>query len=140
MADLLDLFAGAPAVWGLAGAWIYAAPRWLACVYGQPGTFWKAHWRCTLEAGVCLAVGALAAAAFAGWIITAWHPVGADMPAIAAMIGLLANPIAPRLVDGLSSAAAGAITARLTGKRLPPPTDPRSQPPRSTSDDGDPAP
>jgi predicted anti-sigma-YlaC factor YlaD len=108
VADLLDLVLASPAVWGGAGAFIYAGPRWLACFWPTKGT----AWRCTAEGAVCIIIGTLAAQAFAGWASRVFHQAPADLPAVAAMIGLLANPLAPRLVDGLSSVAANFVTAR----------------------------
>lgn len=108
MADLLEHILAAPAAWGFLGAFIYAAPRWVACAWGSRG----AAWRCSIEAGVCLAVGAIAAAAFARWAVGFLHQAAGDLNAVAAMIGLLANRLAPRLVDGFSALAATAITTR----------------------------
>lgn len=120
MAELLDLVLAAPAFWGAAGAFIYAGPRWLACAYPAKGL----AWRCTLEAAIAIAVGLVAAAAFARWTLHLLHQAPGDLPAVAAMVGLLANRLAPMLVDGLSTAAANALLAR-TQKLL------SAQPPRS---------
>lgn len=100
---------GGPALWGLAGAAIYAAPRWLACKFEGDGGLV----RCTLDALVCLAVGTLAAAAFAPWALDFLHQKQRYLSAIAAMIGLLANPTAPRLVEKLSAVVAGLTASRV---------------------------
>jgi hypothetical protein len=115
LAELLNLWPryGVAAVFGCAGAFMYGGQRWLACVAGGAGPFWRVHWRCSMEGLVTLAVGALAAAAFADWAMTLARPLGGDLPAVAAMIGLLANPIAPKLAARLSSEAAAAMAARL---------------------------
>jgi hypothetical protein len=91
------------ALWGLAGAFMYAAPKMSACVFsakpedGPP-------MRCVIDAIIALVIGALAAAAFAEFaqdFLKRTEP-GARS-AIAAVIGLLANPLAPRLIGRLSS-------------------------------------
>lgn len=107
-APLLDQ----PATWGLAGAFIFSAPQWIACLVAcrqakQP------TWRCSLEFAVALATGGIAAAAFTG-VILAMSPIK-DHNAIAATIGLLANSTAPLLVKHASKLAA----LRLTSKILP---------------------
>jgi hypothetical protein len=108
VAELLEQILAWPAAWGFLGAFIYAAPRWVACAWASRG----AAWRCSIEAVVCLAVGAIAAAAFARWALAFLHQSAGDLNAVAAMIGLLANSLAPRLVDGFSALAANAITTR----------------------------
>lgn len=102
MAEILDLIMTSPATWGGAGAFIYAAPRWLACAVPKPG----AAWSCTMEALVSIAVGVISAAAFSHWLLAFLHQRPADLPAVAAMVGLLANPVAPKLVEGLSTIVA----------------------------------
>lgn len=116
-----------PALWGVLGAFIYAAPRWVACLVacresGAPG------WLCTLEFAVALGTGAIAAAAFSA---AALGLTGLkDANAISAMIGLLANPTAPALVNKLSavvgSTLGAAIGARLAGPAAAPPPTPKT--------------
>lgn len=109
MAELVDLVLAAPASWGFLGAFIYAGPRWLACAWPARGLVG----RCSLEAAISLAVGAIAAAAFARWTLGFLHQQHGDLPAVAAMIGLLANRAAPLLVDGLAGMPATILSARI---------------------------
>ena len=109
MAEILDLIMSSPATWGVAGSFIYAGPRWLACAFASKG----AAWRCSLEAAICLLVGAIAAQAFGQWVLAFLHQRPADLNAIAAMIGLLANPLAPKLTEGLAGTIANTISSRV---------------------------
>lgn len=92
-------------LWGLAGTFIYAGPRWVISLFGEPaGRAHTAH--CTVELVVALTVGSLAAAAFgpaaATVVLTSLHLK--DDNAVAAVIGLFANKLAPALVEKGSSA------------------------------------
>lgn len=102
-----------PAFWGLGGAFIYAGPRLSACVFAarQSGGGWSV---CAMECAVALAIGAFAAAAFGPWVL-AWRgaPKAHELNAIAAMIGLLANPMAPQLVSGSGRILKTIVTGRL---------------------------
>lgn len=101
-----------PAVWGFLGAFIYAAPRWVACLVACREA--KASpWPCALELAVALATGSIAAAAFSATAMALSHVKDAN--AVSAMVGLLANPTAPKLVTALSSVVATAIAARKPG-------------------------
>lgn len=101
-----------PAGWGLAGAFIYAAPRLSACLFsghrsGGPG-------RCLFEFGLALSIGAVAAAVFGPWLQDLLGRAGhKDLNAICALIGLMANPAAPRIVDALGGLAVGALNGTL---------------------------
>lgn len=92
-----------PVLWGVAGAFIYGAPQLSVCIFTAQQA--EGHWvRCSFEFSVSLIIGAIAAGAFAPWaassIFKSVDPAQARV--IAATIGLLANPIAPRLIDVLS--------------------------------------
>ena len=95
----------ASALWGLAGAFIYAAPNLSTCLFTRKaGDGFGAIGRCVLDFAVALVIGALASAAFAQWAQAFLKRTGPEeLRAIAAVIGLLANPAAPRLTARLSS-------------------------------------
>lgn len=91
------------ALWGLAGAFMYAAPKLSTCAFtckitgGTPA-------QCLVDATIALTVGAVASAAFGGWAqIAVKHGGPSELRAIAAVIGLLANPVAPRLTGRLAN-------------------------------------
>lgn len=96
-----DIFTS-PAFWGLAGAFIWAGPEWLACIFSD-GKGPKL--KCTLEFIVRLLTGVLAAAAFTPWVLEIFHNSENRTQPIAALIGLMANTTAPKLVDVLSARA-----------------------------------
>jgi hypothetical protein len=103
----------APAWWGMLGAFPYAAPRLLACVFAakehQAGTL-----RCWAEFVVAMATGAIMAAAFGPWVQVAFrHGSPEELRGICSMIGLLSNRVAPMFVDNLSGIAAGVLTGRI---------------------------
>ena len=102
-----------PAFWGVAGAFIFAAPQWVACVVHcrqtrEPG------WTCSAEFVISLVTGAIAAGAFSK-LAADLTPVKDPIP-IAATLGLIANTTAPMLIKRLSALA----SARLGGKLTPP--------------------
>ena len=93
--------------WGAAGAFMYAANGWracvLACTKGQ-----MTH--CHLTFAVAMGIGTAAAAAFSesAAIALHWnHP-----SAVAAGIGLLANPLSPMIIDRASKAVEKAMNVR----------------------------
>lgn len=101
-----------PALWGLLGAVIYAAPRFTACFFSarETGGPWT---RCAAEAVTALLTGAIAAAAFGGWLARFIHQTGpGDNEAVCAVIGLLANPTAPGVIEALS----GRVLNRFRGE------------------------
>lgn len=105
----------APALWGGLGAFIYAAPRWVACLVACREAKARA-WPCSLEFGVALASGGIASAAFSALVM---QTLGIkDASAIAAMVGLLANPTAPVLVSRVSAAVANTLAGKVE-KTLP---------------------
>lgn len=81
-------------LWGLLGAFIYAGPRWVRCHVtcretGDPKI------ECLLDFVVSLAVGSIAAGAFAPILLT-WTGLG-DENALSALVGVFVNPVAPEL-------------------------------------------
>lgn len=92
-----------PALWGFMGAFIYAAPRLATCMFAarQAGTGW---FGCGFEFVMALLIGAVAAGAWGPEVsisvLKSSDP--AHLRAVAATIGLLANPAAPRVIDILT--------------------------------------
>lgn len=87
------------ALWGLLGAFIYAAPRFSACFFAarQAG---GTSVVCAVEASVCLAIGTITSPLIAPWLQYYLKRDGThETMAIAAVIGLLANPVAPKLFN-----------------------------------------
>jgi hypothetical protein len=93
-----------PAFWGAAGAFIYAAPLFSTCAFSAKAT--GGSWvRCGFEFVTALAIGTLAAAATTPVIQEVFHRDSAAwMRAIASTTGLLANRVAPRLVNAAPDA------------------------------------
>jgi hypothetical protein len=91
-----------PALWGFLGAFIYAAPRLTACIFAsrQAGVGW---FLCGFEFALALLIGVAAALPFAPLAASVLKVSDqAQIRAIAATIGLLANPAAPKVIDILS--------------------------------------
>lgn len=87
------------ALWGLLGAFIYAAPRFSACYFASRQSEGSSV-QCGVDLVLSLAVGTAAAVVVSPWIQNYFHRQGDhEVRAIAAMVGLLANPVAPRLVN-----------------------------------------
>lgn len=105
-----------PWFWGFCGAVIYACPRWVirlsAPIEARPNAT-----LCTLEMLISLAVGSLAAGAFGAAaehvVLTTLHL--REDNATCASIGLLANRVAPIVVEKGSSAldSGAAMLARV---------------------------
>ena len=93
---------GSPSFWGLLGAIFFAAPKLIACLYGNEEGRRHAG-RCVAETTVALVVGTIAAAAFSPWLV---KYVGAKTPqeakAMSTLVGILANPIGPGVISFLS--------------------------------------
>jgi hypothetical protein len=91
--------------WGLAGAFIYAGPRWVIALASRQETRVTAV-ICTMEMLVALGVGTAAAAAFGplGSKVALTTLQVQDDNAVCALLGLFANRLAPMLVDKGSSA------------------------------------
>lgn len=86
------------AFWGFLGAFMYAGPNLMACLY-QCGKAGKHPGWCLADALVALAIGTIAAAALTAWGAE-W--LGADEPrklyGVALIIGLFSNPLTPGLI------------------------------------------
>lgn len=100
-----------PALWGFLGAFVYAAPRASACYFAARDN--SGHWgRCLVDAVFAMIIGIVAAASLEPWIA---HKLGDEsmrqLRAISTVLGLLANPMAPGVVDALS----GRLLRRLRG-------------------------
>jgi hypothetical protein len=109
----IDLFSSG--AWGMAGAFIYGAPRFGACLFAARHS--RGGWaRCSIEFACALITGAIAAAAFSGWAQESLGQAPDHRNAIAAMIGLLANPTAPKLIDSLSTVITNVVTGRVLKK------------------------
>lgn len=89
-------------LWGMAGAFIYAAPRLAVCIKKCR----KAQANigdCVLEFTIALATGWIAAEAGAMWLSQQLSQTEEHQTrAVAVVLGLLANPVAPVLVGLLS--------------------------------------
>lgn len=95
IAKLLEL----PAFWGVLGAFVYAAPRWLVC-HRDKGCTTHA---CNLQFAVAVIIGAIAAAGFAPALASWLNRLhDQDVRAISTLVGVLANPVSPRVVRLLS--------------------------------------
>jgi hypothetical protein len=100
-------------MWGTLGAVVYAAPRLLACVIANLKT--QHGWIvCAAEAVIALVVGAISAGAVAPWFQGVLFKGGGQetMRVTAAMIGLIANRAAPKIIDGVLERALAVITGR----------------------------
>lgn len=87
------------ALWGLLGSFIYAAPRFSACFFSarQNGGTSLA---CGVELAISLAIGTIASPLIAPWLQHFLDRQGShETMAISAVIGLLANPVTPRLLN-----------------------------------------
>lgn len=106
---MFDVLIASPATWGLAGAFVYAGPLLIACVYASNLSGGKCL-KCVAEFFVAMLIGVIAAAAIAPLVQELLHKNSqAWLRMIAGFIGLLANRTAPLVVDYAPSA----ITDRL---------------------------
>lgn len=103
-----------PMFWGCAGAFIYAAPKFATCVFeNRHGGTW---WRCACEFVIAMAIGTISAGVFTLWTQEWLKMKGThDMRVIAALIGLLANRVAPTIVDVVPDALGQRISRFLKG-------------------------
>lgn len=87
--------------WGLAGAFVYAAPKLLISLFeapdiARPGKAWA-------EFFVALSFGPIAAAAFGPFAAGELHRTSAsEFRAGAVVIGMIVNPVAPSIVHVFS--------------------------------------
>lgn len=88
------------ALWGLAGAFVYGAPRLVVALTQSTEPRW-APWA---EFMVALSIGPIAAAGF-GDLVAHWLNLtgAANQRALAVVIGLVANPAAPTVVRVVTS-------------------------------------
>ena len=79
------------AFWGLLGAFVYAAPRFVISVAGGKLAMPM------LEGLVALAIGPISAAGFGQFLGATVHQTSiAELRAIAVVIGMISNPVASR--------------------------------------------
>lgn len=96
----LDIF-HSPGFWGAAGAFMWASTDWLACASTGKGF----PVRCSAEFLIRLTTGAIAGYAFTPWALWIMHDDAARMPPVATTIGLIANNVAPKVMDALTARA-----------------------------------
>jgi hypothetical protein len=96
------------AVWGLLGAFGYAGPRLIVALSEAPQNRWK-PWADFI---VTLAIGTIGAAGFVDLVshLMHWQSDVSNQRALAVVIGLLSNPVAPAVVK-----AGPALALRLIG-------------------------
>lgn len=112
----LDVFF--QALWGLAGAAVYAAPRWALCVKVCRRSGCDPR-ECHEELATSLLIGAIAAAALGLYVA---ENLGQTEPhqirAVTALIGLVANRAAPGLIKIFSAKEALTSILQLALKAL----------------------
>jgi hypothetical protein len=87
-------------LWGLSGAFIYAAPKLTVCYFTARES--KLPWRrCAAEFPVSLTIGAIGAAAISGWL--SHLPGWADTRAVATLVGMVMNTVSPALISLIST-------------------------------------
>jgi hypothetical protein len=90
------------AFWGALGAFVYAAPRLLILLGGKVDS--HRLWAGALEFAVSLAIGPIGAAGFTEFIASSLHQSGsAPHRAIAVVLGMIANPVSPTIVQTLGT-------------------------------------
>lgn len=92
------------ALWGLAGALIYAGARLIAQLLGAEVLTGRRTWRAVAQFTLAMVAGPAFAAALSSTVmkIAAAH---ADVDAVAFLLGLSANTIWPIFVDGVGRRA-----------------------------------
>lgn len=86
------------AFWGLLGGLLFGAPRLSACVYArnklkQSGEDYEPIAQCWAEFGIALVTGGVLAGGFGELVANRLHEP--NIAAIALIIGIVSNPIAP---------------------------------------------
>lgn len=106
------------AFWGLLGAVVYAAPRGLVVVSENVTKIRLIRTFC--EFIVSLVVGAIGSAGFAEIVSNTLRQTGvADLRAIAVVLGMVANPIAPGIVHLIGEGFLRRLGAPIARERLP---------------------
>lgn len=101
----ISVIAHWPAWWGVLGAFVYAANRLVPCLAAaRAAKQWP--WGCVADFFISLAVGGIGAAAFTTVAEGFVHLK--DPNAVATLIGLLANPIVPK-ITGSAPALLGLV-------------------------------
>lgn len=92
-------FFSEPMFWGACGAFIYAAPKCLTGIFESLNG--KGHWlHSVLEFVIAMIIGTMSAGAFGPWTQRWLNMLSADESRVVwTMIGLLANRVAPTIVD-----------------------------------------
>ncbi len=99
-----------PGCWGFLGAFVYAGPKVLACIFENRDEARHPLAFCLLEFVVSLMIGVLVAEMFGPWVIGFLKLDGqASLRAVAGLIGLLANPLSPEVVKGFKGRIGGMI-------------------------------
>lgn len=87
------------ALWGALGAFIYAAPKFSACFFTARQTGGSSL-VCSVEATISMLTGIFASVVVSPWLYTFLGRTGEhEIRAISALVGLLANPVAPKLFN-----------------------------------------
>ena len=103
----------APALWGLGGALIYAGPRLSACVFAAADAVASGgHGKCVFDFLMACVAGAICAAAFAS-PIAGILSLKAYPAAVAALVGLTANKLAPTVTDSVSALVMNALSGKV---------------------------
>ncbi len=85
------------ALWGLAGAFIYAGPRFVVA-WTDPGRATRGN--PLLELAMALCLGPIAASGFGQFVASVVHMVHQpEQRALCVVLGMIANPVAPALVE-----------------------------------------
>lgn len=108
---MLHDLAASPAFWGFLGALMYAGPRVIAGVFTRRERG-LGPWEPILEFVAAVFVGTVTAEAFTAWALQHFKlEEPHHLRGVGVMLGLLANPAAPRVVD----LVAGRLLGRLKG-------------------------
>jgi hypothetical protein len=85
------------AIWGVLGAFVYAAPRLLIAAADRNPN--REAWTPWAEFAVALLTGTISAAGCGALVASTIHQTQlADLRAIGLVIGMVANPVAPAIV------------------------------------------
>lgn len=95
-----------PAFWGVLGAFAFAGPRFLPCLSAAHDAR-RMPWGCIAELAIALVIGGIGAAALTGLVAGLVHVK--DTNAVAAILGLLANPCVPRITGAAPALLSGLL-------------------------------